>query len=102
MKLKQSVRLFLALFASVCAVFLLTGCTARTNDKETESADEGLKQSEVVISFNYQKQFGFASNQFAVWIEDINGNHVKTLYATFYTAKGGYLDRAESLRMWGA
>jgi hypothetical protein len=55
---------------------------------------------EVVITFNYKKQSGAASNQFAVWIEDMNGRFIKTLYATRYTADGGYKVRPDSLAIW--
>jgi hypothetical protein len=57
---------------------------------------------EAVISFEYEKQSGWASNQFAVWIEDAEGNFIKTLYATRYTATGGYKDRPGSIREWVA
>jgi rhodanese-related sulfurtransferase len=52
------------------------------------------------VSFDYVKQSGYASNQFAVWVEDMDGNHVKTLYATRYTADGGYRDRPDSIPLW--
>ncbi len=52
------------------------------------------------ISFNYTRQSGYASNQFAVWIEDMDGYLVKTLYATRYTAGGGYRDRPDSIPLW--
>jgi hypothetical protein len=54
----------------------------------------------VDISFDFNRQGGFSSNQFAVWIEDINGNYVKTLYATSFTAKGGWQRREQSLPRW--
>ncbi|MDR0402297.1 MAG: DUF2271 domain-containing protein [Treponema sp.] len=52
------------------------------------------------VSFVYNKQGGFASNQFAVWIEDSRGRHVKTLYATRFTAAGGWKKRELSLPLW--
>ena len=55
---------------------------------------------EVVIEFEYQKPSGRASNQFAVWIEDAGDNHVKTLFATRYTANGGYKARPDSIPTW--
>ena len=53
-----------------------------------------------MVSFNYEKQSGSASNQFAVWIENIDGQFIKTLYATGFTAKGGYKNRPDSLVLW--
>lgn len=55
---------------------------------------------QVVISFEYVKQSGAASNQFAVWIENLEGQLIKTLYATAYTAQGGYKNRPDSLALW--
>jgi len=56
--------------------------------------------NKVEVSFTYTKQSGFASNQFAVWIEDAQGRYVKTLYATKFTAKGGWQKRELSLPLW--
>ena len=65
-----------------------------------ESASPDIIKGEVTISFDYEKVPGSASNQFAVWIEDINGRLIKTLYATRYTAKGGYKIRPDSIALW--
>jgi len=54
----------------------------------------------VVVSFTYTPQKGFASNQFAVWIEDMRGRHVRTLFATRFTAAGGWQRRELSLAQW--
>lgn len=40
------------------------------------------------LSFQYDKQSGPGSNQYAVWIEDADGQVVKTLFVTQFTAKG--------------
>ena len=54
----------------------------------------------VEVSFTFTQQKGFASNQFAVWIEDREGRHIKTLYATRFTANGGWQRREHSLALW--
>jgi hypothetical protein len=54
----------------------------------------------VELTFFFTRQNGSASNQYAVWIEDAQGNHVKTLYATRYTANGGWQRRASSIPIW--
>jgi hypothetical protein len=54
----------------------------------------------VEVSFTYTRQSGFASNQFALWIEDAQGRCVKTVYATSFTARGGWEKRAQSLPLW--
>ena len=55
---------------------------------------------EVIITFDYEKQSGSASNQFAVWIENMDGQIIKTLYATRYTTNGGYKNRPDSIALW--
>jgi hypothetical protein len=84
------------ILTAALASFLVSGCAG------SESADIKTREGapRVVISFNYKKQSGYASNQFAIWIEDLSGEMVKTLYATRFTAKGGYKTRPESLRIW--
>ncbi|GHV73626.1 hypothetical protein AGMMS49940_09280 [Spirochaetia bacterium] len=52
------------------------------------------------LSFSYTRQNGSGSNQFAVWIEDAKGNCVKTLYATRFTATGGWERRPLSILQW--
>ena len=54
----------------------------------------------VEVSFVYATQRGSASNQFAVWVEDPQGRYVKTLYATKFTASGGWEKRPASLFQW--
>jgi len=60
----------------------------------------GDPSGEVVVSFEYKRQSGSASNQYAVWVEDMDGNYVNTLYATQWTAKGGYDSRPDSIALW--
>jgi hypothetical protein len=62
---------------------------------QTASGSGGLE-----VSFTYTRQSGFGSNQFALWIEDAQGRYVKTLYATRFTASGGYAKRAQSIPDW--
>ena len=63
-------------------------------------AQNAVPQSGVEISFVFNRQSGFASNQFAVWIEDGRGNHVRTLFATRFTASGGWQRRPLSIPLW--
>ena len=67
---------------------------------KTTTGVSGTVSGELVITFDYQKQSGHASNQFAVWIEDEEGNIMRTLYVTRYTAGGGYADRPDSIPVW--
>lgn len=55
---------------------LMASCAGRKAPKELE------------LSFNYEKQPGPGSNQYAVWIENEAGEVVKTLFVTQFTSKG--------------
>lgn len=57
-------------------------------------------KGEVVISFDFVKQSGSASNQFAVWVEDMSGNYIKTLYVSEWAARGGYQKRPDAIAFW--
>ncbi|MCL2211904.1 MAG: DUF2271 domain-containing protein [Treponema sp.] len=57
-------------------------------------------QAAAEITFNYTRLTGSASNQFAVWVEDAQGQHIKTLYTTRWTANGGYKTRPTSIPLW--
>ncbi len=95
---KKLITLVLAtLFLAVPAIVL---------SKQGKSA----KTKTLVVSFDYQKQAGPGSNQYAVWIEDAQGNVVKTLFVTSYTTKGrarqgeepmrGYVKRPNCVPTW--
>ncbi|KAB8162118.1 DUF2271 domain-containing protein [Streptomyces sp. 3MP-14] len=56
----------------------------------------------VRVSYQLTRVPGHARNQVAVWIEDEEGNYVRTLFATSFTANGGYDRRPESLPQWRA
>jgi len=59
-----------------------------------------IASGEVVISLEYERQSGSASNQYAIWIEDMDGNYIQTLYASRWTANGGYKSRPDSIALW--
>ena len=54
----------------------------------------------VAVTFDFAKQSGYASNQFAVWVEDAGGKLVKTLFVTNFTANGGYQKRPDAIPVW--
>ncbi len=68
-------KLFLVLLFAISAL-TLASCAGKKAPKELE------------ISFNYTKQAGPGSNQYAVWIENEAGAVVKTLFVTAFTTKG--------------
>jgi hypothetical protein len=56
------------------------------------------KPGELEISFNYTKQAGPGSNQYAVWVENSEGKVVKTLFVTEFTSKGRSRDGSKPAR----
>jgi len=67
---------------------------------EPEPAPATPATGELTISFDYTRQSGSASNQHAVWIEDMDGRLIKTLFASRWTARGGYRTRPDSIALW--
>jgi hypothetical protein len=75
-----------------------------------QSSKKAGKANTLEVSFNYQKQAGPGSNQYAVWIENEKGEFVKTLFVTSYTTKGrarggeqpkrGYIVRPACVPTW--
>lgn len=91
----------------VATLFVIIICICYTNTSSVFADDKLIPQngkitvsSKVKISFAYLRQSGRASNQFAVWIEDTTGKYIKTLYATRFTAKGGWKNRPDSIPSW--
>ena len=66
-------KLIIVILIAVSA-FTAATCASRKAAKELE------------ISFNYNKQQGPGSNQYAVWVEDEAGAVVKTLFVTAFTS----------------
>ena len=71
---------------------------------------KATKANYLEVSFNYQRQQGPGSNQYAVWIENEKGEVVKTLFVTSFTTKGrvrgneqpmrGYIKRPACVPTW--
>ncbi|MBO4754336.1 MAG: DUF2271 domain-containing protein [Bacteroidales bacterium] len=68
------------------------------------------KATSVEISFNYECQDGPGSNQYAIWVENAQGQVIRTLFVTSYTTKGrargdeelvrGYIKRPNCVPTW--
>ena len=89
-------RLFYAILVAfgIC----LQGCTT-SYAKDREDAKETPAGERLEISFRFQRG-GIASSQYAIWIEDETGQLVRTLYATSFTAEGGYEYREDAIPVW--
>lgn len=78
------------------------------NDAVQEEAEESVSDdyfsiTEVEISFDFSRMSTKASNQIAAWIEDENGNIVKTIYVSdFAGARRGYKKREDAIPHWAA
>jgi hypothetical protein len=65
-------------------------------------AQDTMQEKQVLITYTWTRIQSHGSNQIAVWIEDIKGNHICTLFATKFTTTGGYVKRPLSLSEWTA
>jgi len=93
------------LFIAAFAAMLLTVPTMVQSKK-----GQVAKAMSLEVKFDYQKQAGPGSNQYAVWIENEKGEVVKTLFVTSYTTKGrtrpgeepmrGYVKRPNCVPAW--
>lgn len=78
-----------------------TAETIPQTEEQTSSDVQNQSISEVIISFDYQRGTTIASNQAAVWIENTEGELVKTLYVSDFTAaRRGYENRDMALSEW--
>jgi len=83
---------FLSFLSLLSFLLLLGGCKKET----TPSVLNGVLN----IHIDYEKQPGHGSNQWAIWIEDSEGDIVKTLFVTRFTADGGYIPRPSCMPLW--
>jgi hypothetical protein len=81
-------------------LLLSTLILACTGAQQNSSQQTNQGQSAAELSFSFTRLSGSASNQFAVWVEDAQGKFIKTLYATKYTANGGWKRRETSIPIW--
>lgn len=93
------------LFATILAVMLLAVPVMVLGIRHQAQKGKCLE-----VSFDYKRQAGPGSNQYAVWIENEKGDVVKTLFVTSYTTKGrtrpgeqpmrGYVKRPACVPVW--
>ena len=82
------------------AVLVLSCVPTRQVQQAVSGQENGEQVAAAELTFNFSRQTGPASNQYAVWIEDAQGNYVKSLYASRWTANGGYSRRPTSIPLW--
>lgn len=69
---------------TIMLLMLLASVTCHAANRNGIAA----KAKTLEVTFNYNRQDGPGSNQYAVWIEDEQGRVVKTLFVTAFTTKG--------------
>ena len=93
------------LFFILIITITFFSCAPNQNTVQLAAQNSGPQTAVTVdpaveISFTFTRQSGAASNQYAIWIEDAQGRYVKTLFATRWTANGGYKNRPTSIPLW--
>ena len=102
---KKAVSTNFLIIAALAAMLLAIPAMVQSKKGEAAKRAQTLE-----VSFDYQRQAGPGSNQYAVWIENEKGNVVKTLFVTSYTTKGrarggeqpkrGYIVRPACVPVW--
>lgn len=97
----MTVQSSLSSLLSLACIVLQVACTSVQADSQSGSSHDSkeTKVSGLTISFDFHRG-GIASSQYAVWIETLQGELVRTLYATSFTALGGYSYREDALPVW--
>lgn len=80
-------------FTIVLILVCFCGCSTHFAAKQEASGT-------VTISFFLNKAPANGKNQVAVWIEDKDGNYVKSLFVTPFAADGGFKQRPDTLPEW--
>ena len=101
-------KLFIAILAAMLLSVPVIVLGIKSSDAQEQS--QARKAKSLEVSFDYQRQAGPGSNQYAVWIENDKGDVVKTLFVTSYTTKGrtrpgeepmrGYVKRPACVPTW--
>ncbi len=97
MKCMKTSLMLIMLLVGLC----MTACTSSHAEAGGDVQTPDRKNELLTISFRFQRG-GIASSQYAIWIEDAKGTLVRTIYATSFTAEGGYEVRRESIPTWVA
>lgn len=92
----MKIRKLCIVLVAMVLLFSLSACEKDNRRGEVPASEAGT----LTVTFDFEKQSGYASNQFAVWIEDTDGSLIKTLYVTKFTAKGGYKKRPDAIPVW--
>lgn len=95
--MKKSIRITTILLIFIMLI-MLTACSRKGDGSVSAVAEQ--PSGSVAISMDYNQRNTYSTNQFAIWIEDLEGNFVKTVYVTSFTANGGYKKREDAIPIW--
>jgi hypothetical protein len=70
--------------------------------KPLHTSVQQIGDRHVEFSFSFARQLNHSTNQFAIWIEDMDGNYINTLYVTRWTAQGNYRRQEKTIPIWVA
>ena len=90
----------LLIIAIISVLFLSCAPAKQVQQSAEDQLTERNLDIALGLAFTFTRQSGSASNQYAIWIENSEGRHVKTLYASRWTANGGYSRRPASIPLW--
>lgn len=83
--------------ATRALLFAVVAALAGIGSPQSAQSADG----KVEVTFDYRRQGGFATNQFAAWVQDAKGDMVKTLFVTDFTAgRDGWKTRKEAIPQW--
>lgn len=73
-----------------------TKADTANHNPSSESKSEGT----LTVNLNFTHGNTLASNQYAIWIEDNDGNLIRTIFVTAFTGNGGYERRKDACPTW--
>ena len=97
------------LLTGIAVITLISGCSGTKPAAQAQTDGSGSASTAretaagpdtLTLTYTYHPKAGAWSNQIAAWIENEQGNVVRTLMATRFTAQGGYQVRQMSLPVW--
>lgn len=76
---------------SLLLILLMAGCASpRGMDTEKVIIRTAPENAAVQLEIEFQKGKAFNHPSFAIWVEDMEGNYIETLYVSGYVAKGRF------------
>lgn len=81
---------------AVCLAFTVFAASRAA----AEEAGDSIPLGNVIVEFQFNRLGGQSTNQMALWIETPSGDMVKTIFATEFTARGGWKTRDQAIPTW--